>query len=708
MGTTRYRLPNSGTIITDYPIPPSPEWTSSATVNLYTLTTSAASVGGNNTVVASGNSTDQITQRTHAWVSPVFAADAAVAHVKFQTEGEHWLGGVKAVALRIRRVNGDLTEVLDDVLPLTLTNESSTTGWKYWGLDVELAEPVPVQAGDRLFVELGGRCQPGSGGQGLYVAVGQAGVDQAYNPGAGSAGGRPWLDVTTIEPPSAPTALAAVPESDAVALSWTSGAGGGVVTGYRVEVVGGADDLVAGSPHTVTDLDSLTDYTFRVRAEGPGGVSSWVYVDATTLAGADYRVVVRLGDRTWDVLAGDAPDYGPTLPLDFGWDVPDASLGFPAQPDAETCPLTLITATGADMAGVDIGTSMRVSIYTSSSTTARPLATFRGRVSDLEAEPHDLGLSWQLLGVGYTSFDLGAARQVGTGAWPQESGDDRAARVMAEAGMPGWASDPIGTVWEARNPAPTSAADVMRQISDAAVTTDGGAFDPTRRVLVHPITDADGELVSGSPFAGKAVVRRVDALDFLDAGVVNRRTTWRRSKFLDGRWVKIDHPGGPTTYGDTRGPGYPAQSVAITDPAELARMVLDTTPGYRWLTGQPLRLELWADDANLAIVRQWFYRDPDSSPFPWSGRAVVIQRAVQTPDGSTTYAGMLCGARLRLEYVKGQGGRLVVTFRLRPDIPADSTVTMRWMDEPAGATWADELADDPTGTWYDYYTTPRP
>jgi hypothetical protein len=279
---------------------------------------------------------------------------------------------------------------------------------------------------------------------------------------------------------------------------------------------------------------------------------------------------------------------------------------------------------------------------------------------------------------------------------------------MAEAGYPSWSADPIGTVWEARGPAPVSARAAMEALAEQSVTAEGNPWGPSRRVLFHPNTDTEGNLDPAAPFSGAAVVRRTDALDTITAGLVNRRTSWRRTRLLDATWVKVDHLGGPTVYGDPRGPAYPPISVSVLDPRELADLVLDTTPGFRWLTGDALRLEAHAADADtLATVAQWFYRDPDSEPFPWAGRAVVVDNITQTPDGSTRYAGLLRAATVVLE-PSPVGGRLVVLFWLRPDIPPESTVTMRWMDEPAGASWADELATDPTGTWYDYYTRPRP
>lgn len=514
----------------------------------------------------------------------------------------------------------------------------------------------------------------------------------------------------TVTAPGPPTSVVGTATSSTTAtLTWAAPTTGGSVTGYDVRLDGGAATSVGVDfDYDFTGLAPLTAYTLAVRATGPGGSSAWVSVVVNTPdvpLTADYRVMVRLGTHEWTADAGDPPELGPILPVSFGWAVPEDALGFPAQPDPDVANLELVTADYSDMAGVDIGTTMRVSFYVPGDT--RPLATFRGRVADMEASPHPMGLSWRVLGVGY--FADTSSAQVGTSDWPQESGDDRAARIMAEAGYPGWTAPTIGSTFESRQARATTARAELEALTDAAVSAEGTAYGPPRRVLVYPVTAVNGDLTDAAPFKGAAVLRRTDALDVVSAGLVNRNTSWRRTKLLDAKWVRIDHPGGPTTYGDTRGPAYPPQSVPVTDPRELADLILDTTPGYRWLTGQALRLELWAgDDDELDMVSHWFYRDPDSPPFPWSGRAVVVEGVANSPDGSSSYAGMLTAATMRLEHVKGAGGRLVVEFRLRPDIPAQSTVTMRWMDEPVGATWADELATDPTGTWYDYYTRPRP
>lgn len=576
-------------------------------------------------------------------------------------------------------------------------------------------------AGDFLLFELGFSIASGLGGSanlsGYPITSGQSpATDWPYEDGTttvSGSGGQPWVEVSLDDPPHAPTGLTVTDiGSEQLTATWTAPAGGGPVSGYMVSIqdtatsVGTSYDVGLALSHTLVGLIPATGYLVTVNAYGPGGGGPTVSTVATTLAGAAYRAVVRLGSRVWDVLAGDPPSLGPILPVSFGWAVPEDALGFPAQPDPDLANLELVTADHADLAGVDIGTPMRVSLYTSTSPTARPLATFRGRVADMEAAPHPLGLSWRVLGVGYDT-DLGAL-QVGTSAWPQESGDARAARIAAEAGVVGWSAPAIGSTFEPREPAATTARAALLDVANQAVSAEGTSFGPSRRVLIHPTTDDNGDLTA-APFHGAEVLRRVDALDVVSAGLVNRSTTWRRTKLLDATWVRIDHPGGPTTYGDTRGPAYPPQSVTVTDPRELADLILDTTPGYRWLTGQPLRLELWADDGPaLAVVSQWFYRDPASPPFPWSGRAVLVRPVDKSPDGSATYAGMLTAATMRLEHDPARGGLLVVDFRLRPDIPAQSTVTMRWMDEPPTATWADELAEDPTGTWYDYYTTPRP
>lgn len=562
--------------------------------------------------------------------------------------------------------------------------------------------PVTAQAGDRLVIEFGARQAIAFGGSSGKIS-GNSGsvVDYAFADLVTTDGPHGWVDLILDDPPGPPTGLTAVPVSPvAVDLAWIAPAG---ATGYDVRVDVGAPVAVGNVlAHTVSGLTPETEYLFEVRATNAAGASAWVPITETTLSGAVYRAVVRVGSHTWDAEAGDPPTYGPILPLSFGWLVPEDSLGFPAQPDPETCSLELVTATAADMAGVDIGTTMRVSIYTSADP-ARPMATFAGRVGDFECTPiDDNRLRWRILGVGYTT-DPGS-RPVGGSAWPEESADDRVARIMAEAGYPGWATDPIGTTLEGRGAQETNARAELERTLEAAVTAEGGSNGPARRVLLHPNLDSDGELEPAAPFGGSAVLARVDAIEYVSASLINRNTTWRRTKLLDATWVRIDHPGGPTTYGDPRGPAYPPVSVPVLDPTELADMILDNTPGYRWLTGDALRLELWADPDVSPFW--WFYRDPASPPFPWSGRAIVVENIAQAPDGSTTYAGMLAAARVILE----PKGRLAIEFRLRPEIPADSTVTMRWIDEPAGATWAQEAISDPLpgGTWFAYRTTPRP
>jgi hypothetical protein len=687
------------------PVPNVPgPWTVTDT-NLRLLSGTPRPASGS-TAAASGSGSSAQSVRFVQYVSAPLAARTITGTARvMQSFSSNGVSAQVRPRIILRVVSGDGSTVRGTLLDWT-GNLITTGGVQRWHLMDTALAAVAAQAGDRLVVDIGGQFSASrsvSLSQRAYTDPDATAAD------VDTANSRmTWLELVEPDPAGPPTDLAAVPGVDTADLSWTAPTTGGAVVGYEVRVNGGPPVAVGDvTAHTLTGLSPATDYTAEVRTLGDAGPSDWVPVAFTTLAGAAYRAVVRLGGRVWDVLAGTPPQLGPILPVSFGWAVPEDALGFPAQPDPDVCNLELVTADHADLAGVDIGTPMRVSLYTTASPTARPLATFRGRVADMEAAPHHLGLSWRLLGVGYDT-DLGAL-QVGTAAWPQESGDARAARVVAEAGVTGWAAPAIGSTFEAREPAATTARAELLAVSDQAVSAEGTPYGPSRRVLVHPRTDANGDLTPSAPFGAAAVLRRTDALDVVAAGLVNRRTTWRRTKLLDATWVRIDHPGGPTTYGDTRGPAYPPQSVSVTDPRELADLVLDTTPGYRWLTGQPLRLELWADDGPaLAVVSQWFYRDPDSPPFPWSGRAVLVRPIANSPDGSDTYAGMLTAATVRLEHDPARGGVLVVEFRLRPDIPAHSTVTMRWMDEPPAATWAEELAADPTGTWYDYYTTPRP
>lgn len=450
MSVTRFRFPNSGTLIT-HAVPPAPEWTSTIYPNTYALTTSSSATGSNNTNVANGNGVDHTRVRTHSFLSDPWSAAEVVTHVRFQTEAEHWLGGVKAVAVRVRVV--DATDaVVADLLPYTLTNATgpSTGGWWYYGLSVDVA-PVLVNAGDRLFVEYGGDCEPGSPGQGLYVAVGVAGSDQVYAPGSASSSGRPWIEFTTASAPNPPTGLhstGATPSS--VSIAWTAPAGGAAPTGYDLEVDGVILDAGLVTAYDVGPFLPATTHTIRVRTRAATGVSTWTApLDVTTLEPLPV-------DRRWWThrLAGavglDPADVQPVVEVrtwtDAGWTL-DAAMSSALQsyqvtygrrdPTAKTETLTasLVWATDRLEATPAVATRLQVAL---SPAVCVLLGLdpddgirFTGEVTDPTVAHRTRLTAAACAG----RLGRGNRMPVDGVTWPVEFDGARAARILAAAGV---------------------------------------------------------------------------------------------------------------------------------------------------------------------------------------------------------------------------------------------------------------------------------
>jgi hypothetical protein len=575
--------------------------------------------------------------------------------------------------------------------PVSVTSAGGSAGRRVGG---RLTPVHAVQATDLLCVEPGMH-RLGSGTSGMYVYEGSTGSTAPDLTAEGqlqSAGGRTWIDFDFREPPGTPLDLTAA----GTALAWLPPIAGDAPTSYEVQVIGQTGWVDVGNVTGYTLDDNLapeTTYAVQVRAVNEWGSSAPAEVSVTTPSGAAYRVTVELGGRTWHAAAGDPPALGVALPLSFGWAMSDDAAGYPAQLEPGTASLLLVIPDGTDLAGIDVGTPMRVRVWRTAGPPARPFATFTGRVADYEIGPHPRGIAVRLLGTDYT-MDLAGGGTVGAVEWPAESGDARAARIMGEAGHE-WVSDPIGNVFEDRAAQPAPAANVLRESLTAAARVATGAYSAPGRVILTPDVDDAGTLAG---FRGTFTAAESVAIDNVPTAV-HRATTWRRNRITDGRWVHIDHPGGPTVYGDvvSGGSARPRLAVPVYDTDALADLALAVVPGFSWLSGAPLRLDLSAPDA--VTPADWFWRDAASPAVPGAGRVVVV-KCDALPGMFSEYAGMLAAVQLTLE----PGGRMYVDFRLRPDVPAYSTVTPRWIDEPPVARWADELD---TATWFELRTIDR-
>lgn len=530
------------------------------------------------------------------------------------------------------------------------------------------------------------------------------GTTYAVEVRAVSAGGvSAWagpIAVATIGPPDPVTGLELVTVTTSTfTVGWDAVPD---ADGYLVYVAG---VLVADYPastltHTATALDAGTGYMVQVYAYNVAGEGEPGELLVTTVAAPSgyYRATVVVGAHTWTAERADAPQLGPLLPLDLGWELPDDAPGIPAQPNPDTCTLSILTAEA--LPDVATGTPARVTVWLNPSPGARPFATMAGEVGDLEIFPQQLpdgshGVLSRMLLVGHETRPN--AYRVGSQPWPAESGAARAGRIMAEAGQLEWSTPiPVGNDFAERPARETPKGDALTQALTEAAVYVAGDYSPPARHLWHATADEAGNL---DAFTAELVAAETTAIDVLDGAWVNRAASWRRTRRRDGAWVQVTHPGGVTIYGRPGGPPMPPVTLEVTDPDPYADLLLSSLYANAWLSGEWFRVHLHAEDCPPYGL-EWFRRDDASPGFPAASRAVVVDNIQVVPGLFTRYGGMLAGARLVIE----PGGRVMLLFRLRPDVPAWSVVTPRWMDEDPAATWADEA---PTATWAELRTTPR-
>lgn len=519
-----------------------------------------------------------------------------------------------------------------------------------------------------------------------------------------SSGSRSLVRVVVgAPPPGPPVNVTVTPATDSLSVDWDPPVSGGIATGYDTRLDLGALFPVLTTSTVFGGLTPATGYSVSVRATGPGGVSDWVTVATATLEpvgvtdSAWYRATVTVGSHSWTAERGQAAAFGPVLPLDLGWELPD-DQPVPGQPNPDTATVNLVTAEA--LADVATGTPCRVTVWLDDTPGARPYATVAGEVGDLEVFPQELpngglGVRTRLLVVGHET--AANAYTVGAQPWPAESGDARAARIMAEAGQLPWhPSTPVGNSFAERPARTTPKGQALSEALGEAAVYVAGRYSPPARHLWRAVADDDGRL---DDYTADLVAAQTTAIDVVDGAWVNRAASWRRTRRRDGAWIQVTTPTGVRVYGRVTGPPMPPATLQVLDTDAWADLQLSSLFSRAWLSGEWFRVHLHAG-APITYGLDWFRRDSGSAGFPWAGRAVVLANIQVMPGLFDRYAGMLAGARVVIE----QGGRVSLLFRLRPDVPAWSTVTPRWLDENPAATWADE---PPTATWADLRTTPR-
>lgn len=219
-----------------------------------------------------------------------------------------------------------------------------------------------------------------------------------------------------------------------------------------------------------------------------------------------YRVAVVAGDYSW-IIERDpddpppTPDYGLADPLRVKVGLPTTDLLYATPAPCEGS-FSLILDSMADIAGLSVGDGVNVRVWlfpvgTIDPSTGDPYpdwpeVNMRGRVANIDAQPHPLGMFVSVRFVDY-SVDL-AELSTGRSDWPAETVEVRLDRIGTELGVSNLGSELIqfGNV-AARLAAPTDARSLLTSFLD------GLAY--TRPESVGTVMAGDGyKLIVGSVY----------------------------------------------------------------------------------------------------------------------------------------------------------------------------------------------------------------
>jgi hypothetical protein len=237
---------------------------------------------------------------------------------------------------------------------------------------------------------------------------------------------------------------------------------------------------------------------------GPLGVQPWGggVVTVTESDPGWYRVELTVGTHTYDTTYGDPtsigtdPDLGVRLPLTLGWQIPETA-GYPAQAEPTRMTFNLLATDAAELADINKGTTVEFTMWTDPDPLAPPWQTFTGVVTQVNGTITDAGLFRLQVFAGDNSLRLADVLIGYTAPWPQETIEDRLARIATEAGISiGFLSTPDNAVL-AEVPARSGTVTALTALRDALA--DLASFDdsegPTYYGKWVPQVDAAGDVL---------------------------------------------------------------------------------------------------------------------------------------------------------------------------------------------------------------------
>lgn len=288
-----------------------------------------------------------------------------------------------------------------------------------------------------------------------------------------------------------------------------------------------------------------------------------------------YHVTVKVGRGTdfhaWTITKGAPAAYGPV----DGLQITQATLDglWPPTEAPRECRFQLIAAEFDDVPFVKLGAMVEVVVRTQAAGTL--VASFGGRVAELTANPHDLGVLFTLLCVDFTT-DLRGLPVTISEAWPAESVYSRFVRLVNAIG--GYVAPPaLGAVL-----APNGASVAPANNGPLQSTYYFGPASSPSEVLDEPVQDAYEILQAlliqwpmdypGYPDGGLA---RPQLVPVMGNGAMNPPTSWSVSPLWENpayvgahrlRWVN--------------GLGYALQAAHTNDDSMLPASSVDFTSNY--------------------------------------------------------------------------------------------------------------------------------
>lgn len=391
--------------------------------------------------------------------------------------------------------------------------------------------------------------------------------------------------------------------------------------------------------------------------------------------GITYHETVATGD---DTPGNVTATYGLADPLTISQGLQQNDRLPLSHPEPDEATVTLIAATAATYAKISLGDPIAVKVYPQAAFAGTPV-TFYGRVATLACQPHQLGLLYTLGCVDYT-VDL-AALPVGLSSWPQQSSQDRVARIFSDAGV-GYALDasmvlPADPFHPARSAGQTDALSALITTLDSwpvQTFTDenGTAFSTSlwrmqaRPRLVQKITadlldTTTPFLIAGPAHASRQTKRVRYAPPARLVGAVNPAVTVSAADsspstgapIVDGARVEF-----APTYTQQKGGDGVGNVVVATIPAgTTTRFVFD----WRTVIGRDI----------VATFNNWWSQGVNPAPISLGGPQVV-QALDFDLDNSTSFADMVYNWR--------------VPFR--PDVATAWTVgTIEWQAWKEPTAW---------------------